>query len=57
MQNTRRLQVSQTQLRTLQRFPRHRGVWRALGIRLGRGTRVVVGSNHVQLVRTAKTGR
>ena len=57
MQNTRRLHVSPNQLRTLQRFPRHRGVWRALGVRLGRGTRVVVGSNHVQLVRTAKTGR
>ncbi len=46
------LQVSATQYRTLQRFPRHPGVWRSLGVRLGSSTRVVVGSNRVRLVRS-----
>jgi len=45
------LRASSTQFRTLQRYPRHPGVWRSLGVRLGKATRVVVGSTSVQIVR------
>jgi len=58
MQNrNRHLRVSQTQLQTLNRYPRHPGVWRQLGVRLGRGTRVVVGNHGVRLVRPGGTRR
>ena len=48
----RPLQVSASQYRMLQRFPRHQGVWRSLGVRLGSNTRVVVGANRVRLGRS-----
>lgn len=53
-QRVSQLRVSRVQHQTLRRFPRHPGVWNSLGVRLGKGTRVVVGSHSVRLVRPRK---
>jgi hypothetical protein len=50
------IRMNQTQYRTLSRFPRHAGTWRALNVRLSAGTQVVVGSQSVRLVRGSSNG-
>ena len=47
------MNVSREQLKILNRYPRHTGVWRSLGVRLSDKTRVVVANGQVRLIRAA----
>jgi len=51
----RKIQVSPSQYQKLRKYPRHRGVWRALNVQLSDNTQVHTGNGGVRLVRTGGT--
>ncbi len=47
---SRAVKVSQQQYNTLKRYPRHKGVWSQLGVRIASSTQVLVQNGSVRVI-------